>query len=85
MRTHFPVIKDSMKQMNPDGFLCAYCGRNYKTSSNLNVHMRIHTGERRYKCDLCEKGVHSVNHNNWYLPVFNFFDYIFQHFQDHKI
>ncbi|XP_010794900.1 BAF chromatin remodeling complex subunit BCL11B a [Notothenia coriiceps] len=32
---------------------CEYCGKVFKNCSNLTVHRRSHTGERPYKCDLC--------------------------------
>uniref|UniRef100_A0A674F6H1 C2H2-type domain-containing protein n=1 Tax=Salmo trutta TaxID=8032 RepID=A0A674F6H1_SALTR len=32
---------------------CAYCGKVFKNCSNLTVHRRSHTGERPYKCELC--------------------------------
>ncbi|KAJ1069874.1 hypothetical protein K5549_009897 [Capra hircus] len=32
---------------------CEYCGKVFKNCSNLTVHRRSHTGERPYKCELC--------------------------------
>lgn len=30
---------------------CAQCGRTFKRTGHFNQHMRVHTGERPYKCD----------------------------------
>ena len=32
---------------------CEYCGKVFKQSCNLIVHRRTHTGERPYKCQIC--------------------------------
>lgn len=47
--------KDKSKK-DLDTHLCIYCGRSFAHSSNLIVHVRRHTGEKPYKCDLCDMG-----------------------------
>uniref|UniRef100_A0A7M4F1W9 Zinc finger protein 574 n=1 Tax=Crocodylus porosus TaxID=8502 RepID=A0A7M4F1W9_CROPO len=49
----------------PKSFECSECKKLFSTETSLQVHRRIHTGERPYPCPDCGKGVPSPD----WLPL----------------
>jgi len=47
-------------------FLCTFCGKGFTKKANLDSHITLHTGEKRYNCTMCEKKFrsHSVFQNH---------------------
>ena len=46
------------------GYKCSECGKYFSEKYNMQVHMRIHNGERPYKCDICGRRFASLGNKN---------------------
>ena len=52
-------------------FLCEYCGKVFSTRRGLRNHLKYHSDERPYKCDICGASfkVKLVNMNKVSLKI----------------
>ncbi|KAJ7758132.1 hypothetical protein DFH07DRAFT_741817 [Mycena maculata] len=54
--SYSPAPSDDPSTGAKKRYVCRHCDKAFSTSSHLGRHSRVHTGEKKYKCDFpgCE-------------------------------
>ncbi|XP_059498891.1 zinc finger protein 692-like [Stegostoma tigrinum] len=48
-------------------YICEFCARQFRTTSNLIIHRRIHTGEKPLQCEICGFTCRQKASLNWHM------------------
>ncbi|XP_050293746.1 zinc finger protein 22-like [Anthonomus grandis grandis] len=55
MKTHLAKHEILENQSLCSGLICMICNKAFNNHTNLQIHMRTHTGDKPYMCEVCNK------------------------------
>jgi DNA-directed RNA polymerase subunit RPC12/RpoP len=70
-----PIKRKWRRAKDVNELKCRYCGKIWRSLSHLEIHMRSHTGEKKYSCDECGQrfaqlsGLRMASNNTTYKPL----------------
>ena len=65
------------KESKPKKHACTLCPKKFTRPAELQRHIRVHTGEKPFKCELCHQGFRRKDHLTS-ERIHNYFNVVFQ-------